>query len=309
MTESPGEHIGALCKGRGLNRTSVRTRLSPDLARLLEVPDGLPDAHLRAWLRDSFQGAARALPPDLAETVLAALGVTSQSRLLEERLVEVGARQSRSLRTMRRRLDEAKERLSQALIERHETSASHVPVRGWTFDAFALTLDLADERRLVTERTIRATRPHLDTVVELVHMPLAHDLNPTLQVDSLVGGEFAGLERVTPTSWRLSIRLPRPLAVGERHSYRMAVVLPPHQSLSPGIEMVPMRACGQFTATLILGPTARVASVYLHDGVSPDDPDAPRIPVGVPHGATLISHTFPAPQVGLRYALGWEWAD
>lgn len=315
MTQPLVDQVGALLKGRGVNRSPLDDRVPPDLRRALELPDTLPDASLRAALRESLESAARHLPPDLADTFLAAAGVTSKARLLEERLLQVGALQGRGLRTMRRRLDEAKQHVVEALVARAafgEPADADVPVerRGWTFDDFALTLDLSEEpARYIAHRTIVALRDGLVDVTDLISLPPSTQAQ-SLHVEALHGCSFAGLDPLGLASWSLRFRLPRPLARGQRHQYAVTVALATwRDAVHPSVHLVPLRACETFTATLVQGDRTLVTNLGRLDGVMPTDPTPPRTLLAARRGAHLVTHTWTNPTVGLRYGLAWDWAD
>ncbi len=302
--------LTALLKGRGLNRPRLRDHVRPALAEALALPPDLTDVQTRTWLREALTRAVRVLPPDLADTFLTAAGVTSQARLLEERLSEAGERQQRGLRTMRRRLDDAKAGVADALTHPWQgvaTAGRSPEVPDWEWDEVRATLDLTG-RRYTSERTVRSTRDGLARVSEVVSLPVQAPENITLHVEALDGGTCAGVEPVGPASWRLDLDLPRPLASGELHRYVVSIVLPPEAPVRTRLGIVPLRDTRSYTATVLLGPELRLASLRRLEGIPPGelDPEA-GVPLDVDGGAQVVSHTFTDMAAGHRYGLMWTW--
>ena len=254
------------------------------------------------------------LPDDLTEVVLAAAGLTSHARLLEARLAEVGARQGRGVRTMRRRLDDAKGLLSAHLGAPAPGRPDPASLRGWLFEDAALTLRVeADRSDLEIERTIRALHDGVATVTEVLFIPTDHPPGTTWCVEALEGCEFVGLQSDGPVSRHLELRLPHPLATGERHHYRVRSTVHPAGHVRPVLAMLPLRPCRRFTATLVLGAGRGVtAATLVQAAPPPDEPGgipAAGAPITLPASARGISPTFADRAPGRGYGLAWTWAD
>lgn len=307
--------LATLFKGRGINRAGVRSWLGPALAAALAVPDGLTDEQARAFVREGLAEAASRLPADLGDVVQAAAGLTSDERLLEARLADIGERQGRGVRTMRRRLDDAKLLLAAQLTEPSPTAdPDGAPTRNWMFEECALTLRVdGDLARMEIGRTIRALRDGFDTVTEMLFTTTTHGPGTTLAVEALEGCEFLGLKANGPGSRSMEFRLPRTLVTGERHAYRLATSVHPVGRLRPLLAMMPLRPCRQFTATLVLGGDRPITRAAVVDGGpalgSPDDLPPAGVPMVLPDSARVVTHTFTDLVPGRTYGLVWEWGD
>jgi hypothetical protein len=232
-------------RGPGLHHPQIEGRIGPALRAACGVARGDPPSVVRAKTIDRLRRAADALPPEVAMTALAALGIQPEVHhlmQLQQRIGWLAETLKRDGRTVRRRVDEACARLADVL----STAAPPGRGPGWhveTFDAVALF----DGGRPITmeRRRIVADRDGVDRILLGWSMPVQPD-GRDLDVRVLYGGLLTGRQQQTATRVTLMLELPTPLRIGERHEYSVLTFPPAERALRKHYAYIPFTPCDHF---------------------------------------------------------------
>lgn len=200
---------------------------------------------------------------------------------------------------------------------------------GWYVHSMRSTLRLdVHPLTLTEERVITATADQLGEVVCALSLPRRHgtgtgtgsgtgsrsrsrtesaDTRPTVTATVTRGGEIVEELRPSPGHARFVVRLPRPLAVGERHelviAFTVASGLPP----LPYYAVTPLRRYDHVRARVCFGTADRPGRVWRLNGVPP------RVVEEFPPGdepltldaAGAATVEFVGLRPGLSYGLAW----
>ncbi|GHC92127.1 hypothetical protein GCM10007079_40400 [Nocardiopsis terrae] len=292
---------------RGIRGDHPERLVGPHLARMVGLTGAESPTEVRRMVIATLRELSRDLPQDLRLAFLAGLGVhpDADAPVLGRRLEWVARELYTSARTARRYLDQAVEHVESEAVT-PVPGPGYVPP-GWWLAGLRTTLRLgAHGVESFEEREIVATVDDLEQVVVSAHLPRAEPGDETpqeLELELVSGACSVTRERPTPTYFRHHVRLPRPLALGERHVFTVSLRVPSQQGFTPRYVFRPLRRCDRFS--LVVRFTDQ------------PPPRAWRVP-GVPHGAVddlprdpLVpidggySTDFTALRPGLAYGLRW----
>ena len=293
MGDDPSEVVAELRelrRGRGLLSDDIDTRVGPRLRAVCGIADSDPPALVRRKLILHLTERSSRLPRDLRLAVEAALALhqTANHRFLHERLKWLADHYDRDQRTARRRIDEAFRILAEALGDLQRStqpaSPSQFAADGWYVESMKATLRLdVDPPRLIEERRIVATADELDEVVSALSVPRlpgqgmppapggadASRQPPPIQANILHGGEIVEERRPAQGHARFIVRLPRPLALGERHEFGVEYVVCSRDQLRPYYAVTPLRRYDRVRACIRFGSAAQPAKLWKLNGVHP----------------------------------------
>lgn len=306
--------LGELLKGRGINADRVGCRLGPHLrAIIFEETD--PDSSragvvVHRWMR----ACAAELPPDLGELFLAAVGISDPQPRLTARIARLAAEQRVSERTIQRRIRQACSLVALRLdrLSPRPPDANPFAPRGWFVERLHSIAHLDEQRpRFVSIRDVRITVDRLGQICESLSIvsPQRALGDDELEVCATEGGVLSELQRVSPSTWRLTLDVGHELTVGDVHRIGVSVAVPSRDFIKPYNAFVPVRRTRHFSAEVHLGDQHPVASAWCYDGVPP-----PAMEDGVPlppllDTATPVLHaSWPTVRRGLAYGIGWAWA-
>lgn len=308
------EELARLHRGRGVHADDLPARLGPHLAAVVFGDVG-PDRTGAAELVKRWLAAASAeLPADLRTIFQRASGLADQQPFLTERLTSLATSTGLSTRTLMRRLGDANALVAAGMDRRTHTSTDDNPFagRGWYVDRLESAAYLDEgPPRFVGTREILVTLDGLESICESLSIPQppGEPQPAELLVVATEGCVLGGLERVSPSTWKVSLVLPRPLLVGDRHRLGLSITMPSRSFIKPYNAFVPVRRTRSFAAQVYAAP-GQLTRAWRVDGVPP-----PALEDGVPVGE-LFDLDRPGPLAaewdtvrrGLGYGIGWTWA-
>lgn len=213
------EELARLHRGRGVHVDDLPARLGPHL-RVIVFGDVGPDQTgadeaIRHWLTT----ASADLPPDLRLVFRRASGLADQQPFLTERLMSLADSTGLSTRTIMRRLGEANALVAAGVDRRTSVSVDDNPFagRGWYVDRLESTAYLGEALpRFVGTREIFVTLDGLEYICESLSIPQPPgEAQPAeLLVMATEGCELDRLERMSPSTWKVWLRLPQTLLIG-----------------------------------------------------------------------------------------------
>ncbi|HEY0640438.1 MAG TPA: hypothetical protein VGD67_22640 [Pseudonocardiaceae bacterium] len=310
-------------KGRGVQEPQIRDRIGPSLRWVCGVTAATSHSDARRALIGVLTEAATALPSELglAARVMFAIDEEHQHRFLRQRYEALAARWNCDFRTVQRRGDEALTLVADhltvrgeppgpaAAAEQHETDAWDDD--SWYLERFSAILLLNREQpEAIEERTVVST---IDGLTRLA-VPLGIPRHPReeraklgVDMNILYGAEPESVERRGEKMFVQYLRLPRPLARGERHVWARTARIPDGQLMTPRYVHIPLRRCDQFEVRLkfhrdrlprVIWQVAKVPEFIFADqrpGREHLEPDA----LGEVHVR------FTDLQLGLGYGVAW----
>ncbi len=280
--------------------------LGPTLRRVLDVDGSTREDEARTRLVSLLTGEASALPGDLSGLVHAAFGISDSRPLLHDRLVAVGQVLERDERTLRRRLAEADDLLTDRIIVRFAPRQG-LARPGWHWVSYHVDIDVSDDRPVfASTRTLVSAVDHLTEIGEIVSIPLVGD-REALHVEGLVGCTYVGHDSLSDTSWRLLFRLSRPLGIGETLDTVVRFTWPGRHWIQPIAAIVPMRPVEHFGVRASFGHPRSCSAAWVLNGTLPttiSDPSSGDLVT-----TETIDVAFDDLQLGHAYGIAWSWAS
>lgn len=244
MTDLLGE-LKALRKGYGLDDPRALSRIGPELRLAAGVAEGDDAAATRAKVTAFLRDTAATLPWMEARAVAAAFALDgSEDRRLEERLRRLGARMGCDMRTVKRRLDAA----LQKVVERTCASMPAEDVASvadpWHLDR--VEADVRLDSACTEVREGRRVVSHRDGLREVA---FSYSVPPHVRtsVEVLQGGARATSDRCSATRTRIRVWLPHPLKRSETHEVTLRVVT---ATAVPVYVCTPRSRCARFDLTV-----------------------------------------------------------
>ena len=129
-------------------------------------------------------------------------------------------------------------------------------------------MDLAVPQ-LDEERRIIATVDQLDELVVSLSAPReAHvDPNDRIAAEMIYGGEIVDEDQVSRGHATFTLRLPKPLNLGQPHNYRIRFTSYPRSWMKPYYVLTPLRRCDHFTVRVCFGNEHKPDLVWRISGV------------------------------------------
>jgi len=307
--------LNELRRGRGLAATDLHSRVGPGLCLASGITDTDVPAAVRRKLVLMITGLFGRLPPDLRLAASAALGLHEEAdgSFLDSRIAWLAARFDRDPRTARRRIDHAFNLMAEYVedqFSRYQPGGSYSP-EGWYVESLrsVLRMDLPVPT-LTEERRIVATADDLDEIVLPFSAPrdATADVVYDIEAEMIYGGEIVEVKRVSPGHARFTVRMPAPLAMGQRSEYSIQFSSGHRQWLRPYYVFTPLRRCEQFSVRVRFDPSHLPRTVWCVNGLPSraiDDfvPVGDQLPVDRVGNIALEFHTL---QLGLSYGLQWS---
>jgi len=308
------EELDALHRGRGFNADDVTERVGPVLGAIVFGDNEADAAYGRDLLRRWLLAAATDLPEDLRVIFLGASGLRDLRPLLTERIAALSEASGLSARTVRRRLREADRLAAAALVSRsHATpDANPFAVSGWYVDRLEATAHLEGEQpRFDSLREIIATHTGVEQICESwsIPRPANEPLLDDLDLIATEGCTITDLEKISPSTWRVTVDLEELLVPRQRYRIGFAVTLPSRAYVRPFNAFVPVRRTRSFRSEVRFGPDSGLTGAWRIDGVPPMAMDD-AVPIGntfeLHHGQPLVAE-WKTVRRGLAYGIGWAW--
>jgi hypothetical protein len=312
-----------LRRGHGVNAPDVVDRVGPRLARICGLDVNGRDVINRERLVDRISRAVEDLPDETRVAVQAAFALqpASQERFLRDRMEWLGRRLGRDPRTAMRRVEAGLALLAERLLDLDELSdrsgtawedSNAYAPDGWYVSHSRSTLLLhVDPVQLIEARRIVSTRDGLQEVTMSWSVPSGTSAEEArFSVEVLYGGELIrDAASSTSTYWNGRLRLPHPLAVGERHEFQMRVTTVPLALLRPYYVLTPFRRTDEFELRAKFPQAQPPDLVWELAGVPFQLVDESR-PVGDLREPDAVGEVFGAwrnLRQGLSYGLRWRW--
>ncbi len=236
-------------RGAGLYASAPPS--TPELRRLLDIPDHLSDAEAFPLIRFHVIQAASLLPPELAPVFLTAAGADAGAPTGSDARKALAAEASKiSARTVLRWCQNKAAPMIVDLLRHSEHSPADTP----EIEVLRLYagLDFTEtEPRLIMRRRIRLLAPSLQYFNEEMHLPRL-DGRPFCW-RALDGCTVDGVTALGHNSWSARITFPRSLRQGEVHSFATTVQLPSHDAMLPVLGFRPHSTTRDVTIELNFG--------------------------------------------------------
>ncbi|TDD60116.1 hypothetical protein [Actinomadura rubrisoli] len=258
------QELRRLCKGRGVLTPDLTVRLGPLLRERMcgPSPTGRRDVarrrDVRADLTAALASGLGALPQDLAVVARVALGMHDQARhrFLGDRLSWLAGESECDVRTVRRRLDESLDLLSEVIGQdspgRPAVGAGAGVAPGSWYCASVRTLVLLDRPapEVHEERRIVATQASVDEITIAVSLPPSRERGRAprreLMAEVMRGGLLLRAERPSESHFRFVIGLPGRLGVGGHCDLALRFRIPADQRMASHYALVPFGRCDEF---------------------------------------------------------------
>jgi hypothetical protein len=295
---------------KGLGVQSARS--ASDIGLELQTLCGISSLDTAAVVRRKLQAGLNALLSDLSEeeriVARVTLGLHPESTgRLERRIEWLAQGSSCSLRTARRRIDEAFRLLADASNTVQTGRSPHGVGTDWMVDELRTLVRLDRPGAvLIQERKIIAVRDDVEHVSSTIGLPGRAE---EFHVEVLFGGTLKIVERRS-TVIRYAIELPSTLRQGEFHTYAVQLRFPDDQPLAPHYVLQPAVQLRRFALRVRFDSSHMPTQVWrvdtaLHREI--DDPDAGD--AMLPDRAGEVIATFNDFRPGHAYGVAWSWSD
>ncbi|PWW64430.1 hypothetical protein [Actinokineospora spheciospongiae] len=301
-----------------------RLRRGPGLAAQRRIAlDALSAVPLEAVdTADAVQGsliaaihtAAEQLAPEFATAALTALGLHPQyaDEQLGERIQLLARATSHSERTIQRRIDDAFSQLANALMSRTVTTGSDHANREEKWENAHIKVNVVYGGQNVVDVFETREVVALDDGLALLHLgitaPARADRSSTaieeLEIHAIQGGTIVEKQAETNARVGFWLKLPQPLAAGERHEYTIHVRVS-ENSMKPYYICELRRRCASFKLNVKFHtPPAEVQllSEEFQADVSDETIKFPSVPI---NSAGEVNAEFTSLSPGLVYGLRW----
>lgn len=304
------EELKRLRRGRGVERRGLDRYLGPEIRRRCGLGSNEREPQVRAAVSAMLRDLAAGLSPDLRRAAMLALALDRDYRFATLAAREVGLAdlQKWSVRTARRRMNEALEAMAQAAEEGPVPVDDPAGGPGWRVSSLHALFRL-DTRtpELYEMRTIVAVR-EIDEITIRIGLPEAPDGVGSPEVEALFGARVRGIEHRDGTgNQKVVLELPGRLLPGDNHEFWLRVVLPPGRPTWPHYAIVPLDPCESGTVRVRFGERPP-GEVWLLDEVPYTDlRERPAKPELVePSGLGDVVRTFHGLRPGYGYGLAWS---
>ncbi|MEV4315357.1 hypothetical protein [Actinocrispum sp. NPDC049592] len=300
-----------LRRGWGLQHTVLRERMGPTIARWCELPPGAGDRDIRRRIGEAIEEIE--LGPDTAVIIRAALAIDSAFRFptLSEREEQLAQHLHCSVRTARRRVEEAFRLLAQEIAARRGPDNLDDPDRGWLVRRFRALVRLDRELpELIEERTIVAVRDGVRRISARFSVPPTLDGSGgerAVTADVMQGARITTAERQGQGHFYYILDLPRQLERGDELTYTMVFQIQDGKPIRDYFAFVPLTTCESFHVRVRFDPARLPRTVWKLDRTPPRvlaDPPAPGPPLPV-DGAGEVGLQFTDLERGYGYGLSW----
>lgn len=310
------EDLKRLRRGRGLADPGIQS-LSPSLRILSGAAPEATHQEALELLRVELGQLIDGLPQELRQFARAALNTgwedDGASELLEGRIWRLSELVSRDPRTVRRRIEEAMNRLVDAAVaeENWAEMDRQESADEWYIKSIRaiLRLDLPAPEA-VDEREIAVQGAPLSGISLPFTLPRHRDDHGAaheLRTDMLFGGKFVVNQRVSDSRFDIKVKFPRVLQPGETHRYAIIYRIPGGQPMTPHYVHVPYRRCDNFKLLVRFGEDSipadiRRISAAFHREIEDRQPDTEILRAD---DAGEVHARFTNLKVGFAYGIQW----
>jgi hypothetical protein len=308
------QELVALRRGWSLKSDRLRRKIGPALSEVCEIHSAPSDHAIRQAVTALFTNLAVSMSKELQHAMVYALAISSEAQFktLEKRTEILANDQNWSVRTARRRVNQAFDYLAEALIGHYDAVLQSKDLsKGWQVKRFRALVRLDGERpELIEERTIVSVRNGLERIELRFTLPQpegAPEQKLEVHEELLHGGTLESKEQQGLTHFRFVLRLPKPLNYGEEHTYTMVFRIPHGQPMRSHYVFQPLVACEAFRVTVRFNPREAPLELWRITKLAPrqiDDPslDLETLDLDAAGEATL---DFTKLEQGLAYGIRW----
>ncbi|WP_156754882.1 hypothetical protein [Actinokineospora pegani] len=298
--------LKALRRGYGVNAKFDVTTY-PCLAEVLRVDTSASAFTAREQFHDRLAAQCDRLSERHRLTAKYALGFDGDlDSRYTDRVRPLQTRFDRDARTVQRRIDGAFAVLCEQLV------AAARPRHPWHTNALStvVTLD-GPGADVVEDRAITARVDGLDHIEHsfTVLAPPGVEAGPldlaTVGVEGIAGGDVVSAELRTRNRASFTLRLPKPLAKGEAHRFRLGIRV---ASFGPFYVCTPIQPCDTFHLAVQFERDRVPAEVLVVDGVLSHEATDPASAGGriTPDPAGLVRTRFDDLELARSYGLLWR---
>jgi hypothetical protein len=306
--------LKTLRKGRGLFVGQISDRIGPAIRQACSIDEGDEPAEIRRKVAEWLENLTVTLPSDLRISALAAFGIDREARFpfYQDRVRWAADRIGRDDRSVRRRIDEAIDRIAErAVAATGSLVRDGHPLRWHTQE---LRVALAIDRpglEVIEFRRIVADDDGIDEVDLAWSVNAAEDHGGTpddLSFDVFFGGTLVRRRRESTARVGLALSLARRLDVGQAHEFMVRYRLMPGRSIQPHFVCVPRHQCDWFDLHVRFDTERRPHNVQRIAELFQRDVTDPMVTGEVVEVDTAgeVHATFHQLTAGLAYGLRWN---
>jgi hypothetical protein len=304
-TEERVRELKSLTRGRGLRAEDVAQRIGPTLKALANVTPADSSAQVRQKVVETLTRFATQLPEDFRVAAMVALALHGPTdQFLQDRLSWLAKEAETSERSARRRADVAL-RLLGELVD--EQVINPEPQQEWHTQSLRGLLRLDLEQVVVEEDRVIVSLTDNLTELQFRFTSTLSDLERTAATLIRYGGTISGVEHVTPTHHKMSMRLPTPLGIGDKHEYGVRYTTVARAVLPPFYVLTPLHRCERFVVRVRFGAELP-HRIWRLPGIPPRTIDEfdPGGELLTADDAGDVMVEFSRMQLGLSYGVGWS---
>ncbi len=304
--------LNEIRRGRGIDAPDLFRRIGPNLRAKIGVhADDTPN-QIREKLILAISRICDNLPADLRLAALTAFSMHEESadEFLDRRISWLAGALDRDPRTARRRIDSALDRVAETLSRSSTPDHESDPFDGCYIESLKVLVRVDNgPLTVMEERKIVAIREGLSEVTVQFS---ARDVDLSDQgleiLDVLFGGEVVARKNITRSYRSYTIRLPRPLSLGQSHEYGALFTLPPGTRIRPHYLFSPLQRVEHLDLRVKFNRERLPGAVWLIDGMpaaAVEDLDPLDHPVALDRIGEARQR-FDSMQPGFTYGLCWS---
>jgi hypothetical protein len=307
--------LRALRKGRGVHSPDLDLRLGPHLRALCHIDAKDDLEQIRDKVSRELERLCGDLPQDLSLAARVAFGLDTavQYPFMADRVAYLAHHINRDSRTVRRRMDMAINRITEATLRESPLLGSSTISRGeWYVERCetVLRMDTSSPEAWESRQIVVTT-----DAVDSIELPFSVPREPgtgadrhDLQVEIVHGGIIESRRRATTTRFDLRLRLPKILRAGDRHDYTMLYRIPEGQIMSPRYVYIPVRPCQHFKLRVRFSLDTIPENIWeISEELPRDiDDDSPARSVLFTDSQGEVAVEFHGLQPGYGYGLRWD---
>lgn len=276
----------------------------PKLLEVLNIPAATSSPHTRELVRRSLLAHSDQLNQKHRQAFLEAAGFrrgadSSPGARFQAAADIFGV----SRRTAYRMVDEAIDSLVTVLLSPQQRCA--VQDVDYVFTTSRCRVDLSGPSpTVVMERTLTSHSIGLDHIEERVGYPRLN--GEQLNLRALEGCAVKEKRFIAPGIWSLRLGFPRPLQIGEQHSFAISVIFPDHESLEPVVGFLPHTTSYDAKVELVFGENLPEA-LHRFETMPPLEPESHVNPTAWTR-PVQSKHEFVFSQMrpGICYGVRWR---
>jgi hypothetical protein len=259
-----------LGRREGVNRPDLGRHLGPEIRRRCRLDGAERVNQIRTAVEEMLRTLIDGLPDHLQKAALWAFALERNHRFprLEDRVERLAHEQTISLRTARRRMDEALTAMAIAGEDLTEPPENSSAKSGWRASSLDVLYRLDTKTpELYEMRTIVATQ-EIDEIVVRIGLPPAPDGEGGMRIEALFGTRVSRIDCQNANgTYTIVLALPGTLLPGQMHDVWLHATLLPGQPTWPHYAIVPLDPCESGTVRVRFDPDRRPEEIWLLDDV------------------------------------------